>query len=179
MARRGPACSYSGRHSGTDSLSAVRPDELDRRLRERLDALGPAPRAELLHVLILPDFERADRIGSYWRDPKTRTFAELLIDCEEDRTLRAVLVGCFERADLDADAGSRSAILGSCSPRSPRGDGRYWLLSSHRDAHRIVTTTLAASTPTRTFAELLIHCEEDRTLRAVLVGMLGEADRNA
>jgi hypothetical protein len=25
-------------------------------------------------------------------DPKTRTFAELLIDCEEDRTLRAVLV---------------------------------------------------------------------------------------
>jgi hypothetical protein len=39
----------------------VRADELERRLRERLDALGPAPRAELLHVLILPDFERADR----------------------------------------------------------------------------------------------------------------------
>ena len=30
---------------------------------------------------------------------------------------------------------------------------------------------------TRTFAELLIHCEEDRTLRAVLVGMLREGDR--
>jgi len=29
----------------------------------------------------------------------------------------------------------------------------------------------------RTFAELLIHCEEDRTLRAVLVGMLREAER--
>jgi hypothetical protein len=41
----------------------VRPDELERRLRERLDALGKAPRAELLHVLMLPDFERADRIG--------------------------------------------------------------------------------------------------------------------
>ena len=27
-------------------------------------AFGPAPRAELLHVLMLPDFERADRIGS-------------------------------------------------------------------------------------------------------------------
>jgi hypothetical protein len=32
----------------------MRPDELERRLRDRLDALGPAPRAELLHVLMLP-----------------------------------------------------------------------------------------------------------------------------
>jgi hypothetical protein len=37
----------------------MRPDQLERRLRARLDALGPAPRAELLHVLMLPDFERA------------------------------------------------------------------------------------------------------------------------
>ena len=41
-------------------------------LRERLDALGPAPRAELLHVLMLPDFDRADAIGSYWGNAKTR-----------------------------------------------------------------------------------------------------------
>lgn len=40
---------------------------------------------------MLPDFERADVIGSYWANPETRSFAELLIDCEEDRTLRAVL----------------------------------------------------------------------------------------
>jgi len=38
----------------------VRPDQLERQLRERLDALGPAPSAELLHVLMLPDFERAE-----------------------------------------------------------------------------------------------------------------------
>jgi hypothetical protein len=30
---------------------------------------------------MLPGFERAYAIGSYWGNPKTRTFAELLIDC--------------------------------------------------------------------------------------------------
>jgi hypothetical protein len=48
----------------------MRPDELERQLQERLDAFGPAPRAELLHVLMLTDFDRADRIGSYWGTPK-------------------------------------------------------------------------------------------------------------
>ena len=71
----------------------VRPDELERWLQARLDALGPSPSAELLKVLMLPDFERADAIGSYWGNPKTRNLAELLIDCEEGRTLRALLVG--------------------------------------------------------------------------------------
>jgi hypothetical protein len=41
----------------------------------------PAP--ELLDVLMLPDFERADRIGEFWGNPTTQTFADLLIDCEE------------------------------------------------------------------------------------------------
>ena len=61
----------------------MRPDELERRLRQGLDALGPAPRAELLHALMLPNFERADRIGEFWGYPETRTFAELLIDLEK------------------------------------------------------------------------------------------------
>jgi hypothetical protein len=41
---------------------------------------------------MLPDFERRrDRLLR--GNPKTRTFAEVLIHCEKDRTLRAVLVG--------------------------------------------------------------------------------------
>jgi hypothetical protein len=54
-------------------------EEMETALRQRLKALPPAARAELLHG---------------------RAFAELLIDLEEDRTLRAVLVGMLrERAE--------------------------------------------------------------------------------
>ena len=90
----------SGTAAARHSVPAVSLDELERRLQERLDALGSAPRAELLHVLMLPDFDRVDRIGSYWGNPATRTFVELLIDCEEDRTLRAVLVGMLRDRKL-------------------------------------------------------------------------------
>jgi hypothetical protein len=69
------------------AFALVNLEDVERQLRQRLDALGPAPRAELLHVLMLPDLERADRIGEFWGYPESRTFAELLIDSEEDRTL--------------------------------------------------------------------------------------------
>ena len=88
----------STRRPGVLASDSVDLEQLERRLRERLDALGPAPRAELLHVLMLPDFERADRIGEFWSYPQSRTFAELLIDCEEDRVLRAVLVGMLRES---------------------------------------------------------------------------------
>jgi hypothetical protein len=68
-------------------------EHLEGRLRERLDALGPAPHAELLHVLTMPDFDRAGRIGELYGYAATRSLAELLIDAEEDKALRAVLVG--------------------------------------------------------------------------------------
>ena len=74
-------------------------EHVERTLRERLDDLAPAPRAELLHVLMLPNFDRADRIGEFWSYPQSRAFAELLIDCEEDRALRAVLVGMLAEMD--------------------------------------------------------------------------------
>jgi hypothetical protein len=36
---------------------------------------------------LVPDLQRADRIGAFWGYPQSRTFAELLIDCETERTL--------------------------------------------------------------------------------------------
>ncbi len=72
---------------------------LECRLRERLDALGPAPRAEVLHVVMLPDFDRAGRIGEFYGHPETRTFAELLIDLEEDPGARALVVGMLRAVE--------------------------------------------------------------------------------
>ena len=53
--------------------------------------------AELLHVLMLADFDRADRIGEFYGYPENRAFAQLLIDCEEDRMHRAVRVGILRK----------------------------------------------------------------------------------
>ena len=36
---------------------------------------------------MLLDFERAGLIGEFWSYPESRTFAELLIDCERDTRL--------------------------------------------------------------------------------------------
>jgi hypothetical protein len=45
------------------------------------------------------DIERAKRIGEFWASPATRSFGELLIDLEEDRVARAVVVGMLREAE--------------------------------------------------------------------------------
>ena len=54
-------------------------------------------------------------IGSYWGNPKTRTFAELLIDCEED----SGPPGCA-RGDA---AGSELSPFGRWAQRKPSPHG--------------------------------------------------------
>jgi hypothetical protein len=39
------------------------------------------------------------QVGEFWGYPESRAFASLLIDCEEDRTLRAVLVAMLRELE--------------------------------------------------------------------------------
>ena len=75
-------------------------EDVERQLRDRLDALGPPVRGELLRTLMLPDYDRARRIGDFWVEPRSRTFAEMLIDCEESPHTRGVLIGMLREEEL-------------------------------------------------------------------------------
>lgn len=68
-------------------------EDVERDLRVKLDALGPRVRAELLNALMAPDYDRAARIGDVRLVPRSRTFAELLIDAEEHTATRGLLIG--------------------------------------------------------------------------------------
>ena len=48
---------------------------------------------------MLPDLERAERIGEFWSYPQSRAIPELLIDCEDDKVLPAVLVGMLREME--------------------------------------------------------------------------------
>jgi hypothetical protein len=52
----------------------------------------------------LPDIDRATPSDPTGANRNTRTFAELVIDSEEDRTLRAVLVGILRHRPLRANS---------------------------------------------------------------------------
>jgi hypothetical protein len=78
-------------------MGTVEPDSL--RLRERVNAISPAARAELLQALMLPESEEAARIGGYGGAASTARLAELFEDSQRDPALRAVLVGMLRETD--------------------------------------------------------------------------------
>ena len=83
---------------GEGCLEVVNVEAVERSLRERLADLDPAHQGELLHVLSLPDHDRAGRLREFWGNSKTRPLAELLSDAEEDPYTRAVLAGMLREA---------------------------------------------------------------------------------
>jgi hypothetical protein len=69
------------------------------------------PRAELLHVVMLPDLDRVDRIEEFWGYPGRRAFAELLIDLEEDKAARRSCSGCSGRWSGSRQAARRAGYF--------------------------------------------------------------------
>jgi hypothetical protein len=59
---------------------------------------------------MLPDFERAERIGEFWGHPETRTFGELLIDLEEDKAARAVVFGLLREMERKWECARHRAL---------------------------------------------------------------------
>lgn len=64
---------------------------MEQALRQRLEAL--------LHVLRLPDFDRAERSGEFWAHRGGARFGELSIDLEEDKAARAVVFGLLREME--------------------------------------------------------------------------------
>jgi hypothetical protein len=108
----------------SDYAPGVDPLQIERALAERLSAYPPRVRQVLLEVLeIRDDDERARRIGKLYADERSRSFAEVLIDLEEEPGARAVLVGMLREADRAAigtasRAGAREATFRTSSSRT-------------------------------------------------------------
>jgi hypothetical protein len=70
----------------------MRPDQLERRLRQRLDTLGPAPRAELLRVLMLPDFNRHNLLADRPRKKPRETRGDAAHEEQRQQAMSAILL---------------------------------------------------------------------------------------
>jgi hypothetical protein len=74
-------------------------EEIERIYADRLNTMGPEARAILLHILKLPDLERVRTIGEFHADPRTRSFAQLLVDIEESPHARAFVLAELQRRE--------------------------------------------------------------------------------
>ncbi len=67
--------------------------EIESQLRARLLSFPRPMRGALLGVLRLPSRERGETIGTLYRSGLAKQLSELLMDLEEDRVARTVVVG--------------------------------------------------------------------------------------
>jgi hypothetical protein len=66
-------------------------------IKTALAAIPAEVRAFALEVATVPDEERPGAIGELYKDEKLRTFAELMIDLEQEPAARALVVGELRR----------------------------------------------------------------------------------
>jgi hypothetical protein len=67
--------------------------QIEPQLRERLLGFPPPVRIALLNILRMPTWERADVIGKLYGSGQARQLSELLMDLEDDRYTRTVVMG--------------------------------------------------------------------------------------
>jgi hypothetical protein len=65
---------------------------------EAIELFELAARRELLTLLTSSDVVRAELIGQLWERKEGHPMAELLMDLEEDRAARAVVVGLLRES---------------------------------------------------------------------------------
>ena len=100
------------------SLRPVHPDKLERPLLERLRRASRQLHTPSCSSPEAPRLRASPPIGEFWSYPKSRAFAELLIDCEEERTLGTVLVMMLREAGLSL---GHWAHRGAASQSEPGG----------------------------------------------------------
>lgn len=96
--------------------------DLEQRLRAAVDAFPAPVRAELLRILQLPEEERAQAIGELYRWGAVPKLAELLIDLEEERAAKALVLGATRSTQVNAKDSRaknvRSSVGSSVRPAS-------------------------------------------------------------
>jgi hypothetical protein len=66
---------------------------IERELRERLLAFPRSMQGALLGILRMPSWERADVIGKLYGSGRAKQLSEFLMDLEDDRYARTVVMG--------------------------------------------------------------------------------------
>ncbi len=83
----------SGRAFANSLEGALELEDVNRQLRDIVSTIPAGDRDFMLHVLTADEAGRAETIGNLHATGLTPATVEFLIDAEEDRPLRALLVG--------------------------------------------------------------------------------------